>query len=61
MKEPTKEELKQLILDLFEVICGYRRGHDGRTEPYDCDCQFCKRVDDILDQLGNPRDKDAGV
>ena len=51
MKEPTKDELKKLILELFETIQGYQGGHNGRTEPFECDCRFCKRVGEIIERI----------
>lgn len=51
MKEPTQEELKQMILDLFGIALTYQKGHDGRTEPFECDCKACKQVEEMVRKI----------
>jgi hypothetical protein len=40
------------LQEMVALLKGYRQAHDGRTEPYVCDCRFCTRLEEIL-----PREK----
>jgi len=51
MNEPTKKELQQMILDLFGAALLYQKGHDGRTEPFDCNCKACQQVEEIVRKI----------
>jgi len=54
MNEPTKEELKALTLELFELLIKYKRGHDGKVESIyheGCDCFACAELVELVERL----------
>lgn len=48
---------RELLDQLKELVKGYRSGHDGRTEPFICDCRYCRKAEKLLPRKESRRER----